>query len=43
MNGNEETDGVDTITDATKGERKANTQTINKGTSEETDNSKGTV
>lgn len=43
VNGHEETNGVDTVTNATKGEGKANTQTVDKGTSKESNDGKGTV
>jgi hypothetical protein len=43
VHGNEETDRVDTVTDTTEREGKTNTQAVDEGASEETDNGKGTV
>lgn len=37
VDGDEEGDGIDAVTDTTKGERKANTNAVDNSTSEETD------
>lgn len=43
MDGHEQTDGVDTVTNASKGQRETDTQTVHNGTGKETDDGEGTV
>lgn len=43
MNRDEEGNGVEAVTDTTKGQSNADTQTVDNGTSEETDDGESTV
>lgn len=43
MNRDEEGNGVEAVTDTTKGQGNANTQTVDNGTSEETNDGESTV
>lgn len=43
MDGHEKTDGVDAVTNATKGQRKPDPQTVDDGTGKETDDGEGAV
>lgn len=43
MNRDQQTDGVDAVTDSTKRERKTHTQTVDNGTGKETDHGESTV